>query len=113
MATLAEGGRSQSATWTAKSSGCGTAGAELAPQSGLLEQRLAAEELAAIDLFDRLQLDAVLCVCRASTSLSDAGRRLFAVSRTAKSQPNDADRLRKFLARFGLSWKDVATQREL
>jgi transcriptional regulatory protein RtcR len=43
-------------------------------------------------------------VCRESKSLSDAGRTLFAVSRTAKRQPNDADRLKKYLARFGLTW---------
>jgi transcriptional regulatory protein RtcR len=43
-------------------------------------------------------------VCQASRSLSDAGRRLFAVSRAKKSAPNDADRLRKYLARFGLDW---------
>jgi transcriptional regulatory protein RtcR len=37
--------------------------------------------------------------------LSDAGRRLFAVSRNAKRQPNDADRLKKYLARFGVTWE--------
>jgi transcriptional regulatory protein RtcR len=26
------------------------------------------------------------------------------VSRTRKASPNDADRLRKYLARFGLEW---------
>lgn len=61
-----------------------------------------------IDLFDRLQLKAVLDVCRQSDSLSDAGRRLFGVSRQAKTQPNDADRLRKYLARFSLDWKQVS-----
>lgn len=57
-----------------------------------------------LDLFDRSQLNAVIAVCRASPSLSEAGRRLFAVSRVEKKQSNDADRLRKYLARFGLSW---------
>jgi transcriptional regulatory protein RtcR len=60
--------------------------------------------LADIDLFDRVQLAEVVRVCRTSRSLSDAGRRLFAVSRTRKAAPNDADRLRKYLARFGLDW---------
>lgn len=59
------------------------------------------------DLFDECQLQTVLSVCRASDSLSEAGRRLFAVSRQSKKQPNDADRLRKYLARFGLSWEEV------
>lgn len=64
-------------------------------------------ELADIDLFEQSQLATVLEVCRASSSLSEAGRQLFAVSRQQKKQPNDADRLRKYLARFGLSWDQV------
>jgi transcriptional regulatory protein RtcR len=58
------------------------------------------------DLFDRLQLQRVLEVCEASASLSEAGRTLFAISRQARKQPNDADRLRKYLARFGVEWGD-------
>ncbi|VTR25342.1 Sigma54-dependent transcription regulator containing an AAA-type ATPase domain and a DNA-binding domain [Serratia fonticola] len=64
-------------------------------------------ELADIDLFEQSQLETVLKVCRSSTSLSEAGRQLFAVSRQQKKQPNDADRLRKYLARFGLNWDEV------
>ncbi len=60
-----------------------------------------------IDLFDQRQLETVLEVCRRHHSLSDAGRELFAVSRLKKANPNDADRLRKYLARFGLSWENV------
>jgi transcriptional regulatory protein RtcR len=40
-----------------------------------------------------------------SRSLSEAGRMLFTVSRQAKAKANDADRLRKYLARFGLTWE--------
>lgn len=60
-----------------------------------------------IDLFDRQQLETVLEVCRRSESLSQAGRELFAVSRLKKANPNDADRLRKYLARFGFSWETI------
>ena len=60
-----------------------------------------------IDLFDRRQLETVLEVCQRSASLSEAGRELFAVSRQKKANPNDADRLRKYLARFGLSWESI------
>jgi transcriptional regulatory protein RtcR len=35
------------------------------------------------------------------------GRQLFAASRTRKAAPNDADRLRKYLARFGPEWSTV------
>ncbi len=62
----------------------------------------------ALDRFDRAQLAEVLRVCRASRSLSDAGRTLFAVSRAQRTSVNDADRLRKYLARFDLTWEGVA-----
>ena len=57
-----------------------------------------------LDLFDAMQLASVIGVCRQSKTLSDAGRKLYAVSRDTKSKPNDADRLKKYLARFGLDW---------
>ncbi|GAB3469973.1 RNA repair transcriptional activator RtcR [Massilia terrae] len=65
------------------------------------------KQAAELDLFDAVQLGAVIEVCRKSTTLSDAGRKLFAVSRSAKERPNDADRLKKYLARFGLSWDEL------
>jgi transcriptional regulatory protein RtcR len=65
---------------------------------------LSAEALAEIDPFDRVQLAETVRVCRASRSLSDAGRTLFAASRAKRTSSNDADRLRKYLARFGLDW---------
>lgn len=61
-----------------------------------------------MDLFDAMQLKVVIAVCRQSKSMSDAGRKLFAVSRGAKAKPNDADRLKKYLARFALGWEDVS-----
>jgi transcriptional regulatory protein RtcR len=72
-----------------------------------LARLLPPDQLDRIDLFDRLQLEQVIEICRTSASLSAAGRRLFAVSRDAKAKPNDADRLRKYLARFGLSWNAI------
>jgi transcriptional regulatory protein RtcR len=76
--------------------------------SGLaLEQVLGDDAVQQLDLFDRLQLQAVLDVCRQSKNMSDAGRKLFAVSRESKAKPNDADRLRKYLARFNLDWERI------
>jgi transcriptional regulatory protein RtcR len=57
-----------------------------------------------VDRFDRVQLAEVVRCCRRSKSLSAAGRELFAVSRGKRAIANDADRLRKYLARFGLSF---------
>ena len=62
----------------------------------------------AIDPFDRPQLAYVVEVCRRSRTLSDAGRALYAVSRQKKERPNDADRLKKYLAKFGLSFSDIS-----
>lgn len=84
----------------------------LAPASGgvgrdELAALLGDEAVESIDLFEQLQLAAVLQVCRQSRTLSDAGRLLFQVSRTQRTVVNDADRLRKYLVRFGLDWDRV------
>ena len=69
-----------------------------------LERWLGADTLARIDRFERVQLTDVIAACLACTSLSEAGRLLFAASRERRSTSNDADRLRKYLARYGLTW---------
>ncbi len=76
-------------------------------RSDALSDILSAEQLASLDLFDKAQLAEVVRICRQSANLSAAGRTLFASSRANKAQPNDADRLRKYLARFGLSWAQI------
>jgi transcriptional regulatory protein RtcR len=43
-------------------------------------------------------------VCTGARSMSEAGRILFSVSRTSRKTVNDADRLKKYLARFNLDW---------
>jgi transcriptional regulatory protein RtcR len=72
-----------------------------------LADLLGKERMEGIDLFDRVQLASVIGVCRNSRSLSDAGRRLFSVSRDRKATVNDADRLRKYLNRFGIDWSQI------
>jgi transcriptional regulatory protein RtcR len=78
--------------------------------SAKLTRVLNEEQISALDLFDRLQLEQVVEVCAQSRSLSDAGRLLFNQSRSLRSTPNDADRLRKYLARFGLDWASISAQ---
>ena len=60
-----------------------------------------------LDYFDQMQLKSVLKVCKASRSLSEAGRTLFDQSRNQKKTHNDSDRLRKYLAKFGLTWQMI------
>ncbi|RJS19248.1 sigma 54-dependent transcriptional regulator [Corallococcus sp. H22C18031201] len=80
--------------------------------SNRVSEVLGASLAAELDRFDRVQLEDVLGVCRSARSLSDAGRLLFARSRAQKKSVNDADRLRKYLARFGLGWKDASGRDE-
>lgn len=73
----------------------------------ILPEILSDEQIAELDLFDRVQLAETIRICRASRSLSEAGRTLFNASRARRSSSNDADRLRKYLARFDLEWSVV------
>jgi len=72
-----------------------------------LESLLGKEALGRLDLFDRMQLDAVVGLSRRCRTLSGFGRLLFARSRERKTIPNDADRVRKYLGRFGLRWEQL------
>jgi transcriptional regulatory protein RtcR len=110
MATLAEGGRITAAivheeiarlqrAWNAPSSST--------QEFDQLHDILSLDEINRMDIFDQMQLAQVVGLCRRADSLSDAGRQLFSVSRHRKSVPNDADRLRKYLHRFGLSWDQI------
>ena len=102
MATLSPRGRIDVECVDAETARLRRLWAGAAESDGL--DALLGPEAAAIDPFDRVQLAEVLRVCRASRSLSEAGRTLFAASRLKRSSANDADRLRKYLARFGLDW---------
>ncbi len=61
-----------------------------------------------IDPFDIPQLAQVLRACQTSATLSEAGRKLYSVSRLQRSSVNDSDRVRKYLARFDLTWDDIS-----
>lgn len=109
MATLAPGGRISThiveeeikrllASWSAPGE---------SPSPADLQEFLDDRQLEELDLFDRAQLAFVVDVCRRSRSLSDAGRTLFGASRTRKTFSNDADRLRKYLGRFGLEFSQI------
>ncbi len=75
--------------------------------NGALSRVMSAAQLQELDRFDRVQLEEVVRICARSRSLSDAGRVLFAASRAKRTSVNDADRLRKYLARFGLTWASI------
>ncbi len=80
-----------------------TADARLA----VLQQHVPPAQLGLLDLFDQAQLAEVLAVCERCSNISEAGRQLFAITRQSKRTANDADRLRKYLSRFNLTWGDI------
>ncbi|HEU4386280.1 MAG TPA: RNA repair transcriptional activator RtcR [Blastocatellia bacterium] len=108
MATLASGGRITTqivddeverlrSSWKPASGG----------GEDVLARLMGREKLAQLDLFDREQLTRVVQLCRETATLSEAGRVLFGASRGKKTTVNDADRLRKYLARFGIDWREI------
>jgi transcriptional regulatory protein RtcR len=110
MATLADGGRISADLVDAEIQRLQWLWQPVAavnPARLALEAMLPADTIDSLDLFDRMQLEAVIRVCQESPTLSDAGRRLFDRSRTQRSIVNDADRLRKYLLKFQLTWHSV------
>jgi transcriptional regulatory protein RtcR len=87
-------------------------GADRVPSAGLVSQVMGEDRAATLDRFDRVQLEDVIAVCRTSRSLAEAGRVLFAASREQRASVNDSDRLRKYLARFELTWDAVSAKSE-
>jgi transcriptional regulatory protein RtcR len=110
MATLAQGGRISTAIVEEEIQRLSTSWSSFENQDslGILSRFLSHDQLANIDLFDRDQLIRVIQTCQESRSLSAAGRRLFGASRAKKTSTNDADRLRKYLSRFGIEWAQIA-----
>ena len=120
MATLAPGGRITRevldgelvrlrAGWA--KGAAGSVEGDRSEDAVLLVETLGEDGASALDLFDRAQLACVIRICRDSKTLSEAGRRLFAVTRGKRKVTNDADRLRKYLTRFDLLWPCGARQR--
>ena len=109
MATLASGGRVTLAGVQREIERLESdwRGADSRPEDDLLERVLGGTQLDELDRFDRVQLAEVLSVCAQTRTLSEAGRVLFAASRARRKTVNDADRVRKYLARFDLSWHAV------
>lgn len=116
MATLAPSGRIDRATVDEELARLRSRDAADRPPAedaddGLLDAVLGAAA-AGLDRFDAVQLAAVVRICRRHPSMASAGRELFAVSRTQRRSHNDSDRLRKYLAKFGLTFEVIQSHRE-
>jgi len=109
MATLAPGGRITVDQVAAEIGRLRASWAAPGREEGgaLLARVLLPPAAERLDRFDRVQLEDVLRACADSATLSAAGRTLFDQSRQRRRIANDADRLRKYLARFGVSWDAI------
>jgi transcriptional regulatory protein RtcR len=108
MATLSPGGRITNEvlnTELGRLRSAWSAPADAADHDAILTSVMSSKALEGLDLFDRAQLAFVINVCRQCTTLSEAGRKLFGATREKRKVQNDADRLRKYLARFDLDWQ--------
>jgi transcriptional regulatory protein RtcR len=72
-----------------------------------LDEVIGADRAEQLDRFEKVQLADVLKVCKESKNMSEAGRKVFAVSRKNKRKTNDSDRLRKYLAKYNIEWNDI------
>jgi transcriptional regulatory protein RtcR len=109
MATLSPSGRIDAEAVTAETGRLARLWSGERGGESALADLLGEDQIATIDPFDRVQLEFVVATCRQCATLSDAGRQLFAASRQQRTSTNDADRLRKYLAKFGLDWASVTT----
>jgi len=72
-----------------------------------LRKYLDEDMLTTIDPFDAVQLAYVIEVCINHKNQAAAGRYLYANSRDKLKSPNDSDRLRKYLMKFGLKFDEL------
>lgn len=108
MATFAPSGRIDVATAEAELTRLKRLWAGHDSTDSELDDLMSAEELETLDPFDKVQLSEVIRICRRSRSLSEAGRILFSASRVRRASSNDADRLRKYLQKYDIFWKDLS-----
>ena len=74
----------------------------------LLSSYLEKQTLADLDPFEAVQLAYVIEICIQHKNQAAAGRYLYANSRDKLKSPNDSDRLRKYLMKFGLRFDELS-----
>ena len=73
----------------------------------LLKKSLSEEVYDNIDTFEQAQLVQVIRICKESKSMADAGRKLFDKSRLQKSASNDSQRLKVYLKKYDIDFKQL------
>ena len=86
-------------------------GSSIREEGGLLLRLMTPEQAEQLALFGRAQLEHVLRICCQYDTRTEAGRRLFGVSRRRKKRADDTTHLNKYLKAFGLNWEQVQSLR--
>lgn len=110
LATLADGGRISAEDVSFEVAQLQTqwgASQSKSSRDGAWIRALLKDRASTLDRLELVQLEEVLKVIAETDSMAEAGRVLFAQSRALKANPNDTDRIRKFLVRYGLTYAEV------
>ena len=67
-----------------------------------VERLIGVDRAKKMDLYEKIIFSGVANVCSKSTSMADAGRKLFSYSRTQKSSSNDSHRVKQVLDKYGV-----------
>lgn len=72
-----------------------------------LGRYLSKQQISELDLFEQLQLKSVIQICQQCSNMAEAGRKLFNISRTQKASNNDSHRVKTYLNKYGLEFKQL------
>ena len=78
-----------------------------ADDNQLLNEVLGETAVKQLDFFEQIQLKQVIKICQQYSTMAEAGRQLFNVSRKTRSTQNDSHRLRIYLKKYGIEFKSL------
>jgi transcriptional regulatory protein RtcR len=73
----------------------------------VIEPILGVALCAQIDYLDQIMLAEIIKTCKDSSSMAEAGRTLFNISRNTKKSNNDSHRVRQLLNKYGLDFQNL------
>jgi len=110
MATLADGGRITTEVVADEVTRLQEKWGNGRPKSNdtqLVESVLGSNRASELDLHEILYLSPILKVCQSSSSMAEAGRKLFNISRDKKTSANDSHRIKQILSKYGIAFSDI------
>ena len=75
--------------------------------TAILNNFLDDSTIAEMDYYEQIKLAGVIKICQQSSSMAEAGRKLFNISRILKSSNNDSHRIKQILSRYDLDFKAI------